>query len=173
MVGSGTTGLPKASPLSIARFYKSASTGPKTFGQRPGPGGDRAYYCIPLYHGTGGISAIENLMSGVSVALAPKFSLSRFWQDCIDSKATIFVYGELYCRRAVWCQGLLGLSWTSRSHPGAGGSWQNTGRQANDYRGSGKETKVNQSEKLYVTCYRRLHRPKKRTIRYDSSGEMA
>ncbi|KAG5993015.1 Isopenicillin N epimerase component 1 [Claviceps spartinae] len=96
MYTSGTTGLPKASPLSIVRFYKSASTGPKTFGQRPGPGGDRTYYCIPLYHGTGGLSAIEDLMSGVSVAIAPKFSLSRFWQDCIDSKATIFVYvGEV------------------------------------------------------------------------------
>ncbi|KAG6311076.1 Isopenicillin N epimerase component 1 [Claviceps purpurea] len=96
MYTSGTTGLPKASPLSIARFYMTASTGPKTFGQRPGPGGDRTYYCIPLYHGTGGLSAIEDLMSGVSVAVAPKFSLSRFWQDCIDSKATIFVYvGEV------------------------------------------------------------------------------
>jgi hypothetical protein len=34
-------------------------------------------------------------MSGISVAVVPKFSLSRFWKDCIDSEATIFLYGEL------------------------------------------------------------------------------
>ncbi|KAG5934007.1 Isopenicillin N epimerase component 1 [Claviceps sorghi] len=93
---SGTTGLPKAAPLSIRRNYVAASTEPKTFGQRPGPGGDKSYYCIPMYHGTGGLAAINDLMSGLSIAIAPKFSLSRFWQDCIDSKATIFVYvGEI------------------------------------------------------------------------------
>lgn len=67
---------------------------PKTFGQRPGPGGDRTYYCIPLYHGTGGIGAMNDLMGGISIAIAPKFSLSRFWTDCIDSQSTIFMYGK-------------------------------------------------------------------------------
>ncbi|KAG5927366.1 Isopenicillin N epimerase component 1 [Claviceps africana] len=96
MYTSGTTGLPKAAPSSIKRNYLSVSTRPKTFGQRPGPGGDKSYYCIPLYHGTGGLAAMNDLMSGSSIAIAPKFSLSQFWQDCIDSKATIFVYvGEL------------------------------------------------------------------------------
>ncbi|KAL2758889.1 hypothetical protein ACRALDRAFT_1075272 [Sodiomyces alcalophilus JCM 7366] len=93
---SGTTGLPKAVPLTVARNYPSASLLPKTFGQRPGPDGDRTYYCIPLYHGTGGIAAMNDLMSGISIAVVPKFSLSRFWDDCIQSRSTVFVYvGEL------------------------------------------------------------------------------
>ncbi|KAG5979637.1 hypothetical protein E4U55_004941, partial [Claviceps digitariae] len=92
MYTSGTTGLPKAACLSVKRNYASASTTPKTFGQRPGPGGDRSYYCIPLYHGTGGLAAMNDLMSGLSIAITPKFSVSQFWQDCIDSKATILVY---------------------------------------------------------------------------------
>ncbi|KAG9249801.1 isopenicillin n-CoA synthetase [Emericellopsis atlantica] len=96
MYTSGTTGLPKAFPLTAARNYPSASLFPKTFGQTPGPGGDRSYYCIPLYHGTGGLAAMNDLMSGISIAIAPKFSLKGFWDDIIDSKATIFVYvGEL------------------------------------------------------------------------------
>ena len=78
----------------MARNYPSASLLPKTFGQKPGPNGDRTYYCIPLYHGTGGIAAMNDLMSGISIALAPKFSLSRFWDDCIESGSTIFVYGK-------------------------------------------------------------------------------
>lgn len=91
---SGTTGLPKAFPLTVARNYQSASLKTKTFGQRRGINGDRTYYCIPLYHGTGGIAALNDLMSGISIAITPKFSLSRFWIDCIESKSTIFVYGE-------------------------------------------------------------------------------
>ncbi|KHO00242.1 isopenicillin N-CoA synthetase [Metarhizium album ARSEF 1941] len=90
---SGTTGMPKASPLAVQRLYMRASVYPRLHGQEPGPGGDKSYYCIPLYHGTGGIGAMEDMMTGTSVALAPKFSLSRFWQDCVDSKATVFVYG--------------------------------------------------------------------------------
>ncbi|KAK2595225.1 long-chain fatty acid transporter fat1 [Conoideocrella luteorostrata] len=96
MYTSGTTGLPKAAPLGIHRNYAAASTSPKSFGQKPGPGGDRTYFCIPMYHGTGGLAVMNDLMGGQSIAVAPKFSLSRFWQDCIDSKSTIFVYvGEL------------------------------------------------------------------------------
>lgn len=37
---------------------------------------------------------MNDLMSGISIAIVPKFSLSRFWKDCIDSQSTIFVYGE-------------------------------------------------------------------------------
>ncbi|KZZ97731.1 isopenicillin N-CoA synthetase [Moelleriella libera RCEF 2490] len=96
MYTSGTTGLPKASPWTAHRQYISASLLPRPFGQRPGLGGDRTYICIPLYHGTGGLAALADMMNGVSIALAPKFSLSCFWQDCIDSEATFFVYvGEI------------------------------------------------------------------------------
>lgn len=85
--------MPKAYAMSVERNYMSSSLFPKTFGQTPGPGADISYYCIPLYHGTGGLGAMGDMMSGLPIALAPKFSLSRFWEDCIDSGATIFIYG--------------------------------------------------------------------------------
>jgi acyl-CoA synthetase (AMP-forming)/AMP-acid ligase II len=134
---SGTTGLPKAFPLTVARNYGSASLFPKTFGQQPGPGADRTYYCIPLYHGTGGIAAMNDLMGGISIAIAPKFSLRQFWTDCIASGSTIFVYGKsmvscrchvvLNCnsRRAgavlVVCAGL--AKRPSTPHPARLGKW--------------------------------------------------
>lgn len=65
----------------------------KTFGQKAGPNGDRTYICMPLYHGTGGLAAMNDMMSGISIAIGRKFSLSNFWLDCIDSKSTIFLYG--------------------------------------------------------------------------------
>lgn len=37
---------------------------------------------------------MNDLMGGISIAIAPKFSLSRFWTDCIDSQSTIFMYGK-------------------------------------------------------------------------------
>ncbi len=50
---------------------------------------------MPLYHGTGGLAAMNDLMGGISVAVVPKFSTSRFWLDCIESRSTIFIYGVL------------------------------------------------------------------------------
>lgn len=85
--------MPKAMPIPVSRHYATASLFPKTFGQTPGPDGDCSFYTIPLYHGTGGFSAMSDIMSGVAIAVAPKFSLSQFWSDCIDSKSTIVVYG--------------------------------------------------------------------------------
>ena len=92
---SGTTGLPKAFAVGIERAYYTASVRRKTFGQIPGPSGDRTYHCMPLYHGTGGFAALIDLMGGMSIAIAPKFSTSRFWLDCIDSDSTISLYGGL------------------------------------------------------------------------------
>jgi hypothetical protein len=38
---------------------------------------------------------MNDLMSGISIAIVPKFSLSRFWVDCIESQSTIFIYGKI------------------------------------------------------------------------------
>ena len=90
---SGTTGLPKAFPFGTARFYMTGAAWLRSMGgQKPGPGGDRYYVCMPCYHGTGGISTMACLTSGISVALAKKFSTSQYWQDVHDSEATILVY---------------------------------------------------------------------------------
>jgi acyl-CoA synthetase (AMP-forming)/AMP-acid ligase II len=53
---------------------------------------DRWYTCMPLYHGTGGITSISNLMSGITNCIGKKFSTSKFWDDIRDSKATWFTY---------------------------------------------------------------------------------
>lgn len=45
-----------------------------------------------MYHGTGGLATAMCLMSGIRVAIAPKFSVSRFWDDIYQSQATFFVY---------------------------------------------------------------------------------
>jgi acyl-CoA synthetase (AMP-forming)/AMP-acid ligase II len=47
---------------------------------------------MPLYHGTGGVTAVTLLMGGYALCIGKKFSTSRFWSDIRDSKATWFVY---------------------------------------------------------------------------------
>ena len=49
-----------------------------------------------MYHGTGAITCIKSLLYGVSVAIAPSFSVSTFWSDIRTSESTFFAYvGEL------------------------------------------------------------------------------
>ncbi|MCJ1401650.1 hypothetical protein MMC11_004867 [Xylographa trunciseda] len=90
---SGTTGLPKAFAFGTARLYMNGAMWLSSIGgQKPGPNGDRYYVCMPCYHGTGGITTMTCLMSGISVAVAKKFSTSQYWQDVYDSRATFLIY---------------------------------------------------------------------------------
>jgi acyl-CoA synthetase (AMP-forming)/AMP-acid ligase II len=66
--------------------------------QKSGPGGDRWYVCMPMFHGTGGLTIIGCMMGGLSAAIGRKFSVSTFWDDIHDSDATIFVYVGEACR---------------------------------------------------------------------------
>ncbi|KAH6644999.1 AMP-binding enzyme [Truncatella angustata] len=88
---SGTTGMPKACTIpAVAGFNHGVS---RQCGLAYVDGENERYYdCMPLYHGTGGISAMTQLLLGTTLCLAPKFSASRFWDDIRDSKATWFVY---------------------------------------------------------------------------------
>lgn len=94
---SGTTGMPKASVMSHFRWLKSYS-GLGALGVRL-KATDTMYCPLPLYHNNAVTVALSSvLVSGASMAIAPKFSASRFWDDCIRYDATAFVYiGEL-CR---------------------------------------------------------------------------
>ncbi|WP_446665905.1 long-chain-acyl-CoA synthetase [Flexivirga sp. B27] len=94
---SGTTGMPKASVMSHFRWLKSYS-GLGALGVRL-KSTDTMYCPLPLYHNNAVTVALGAvLVSGASMAIAPKFSASRFWDDCIRYDATAFVYiGEL-CR---------------------------------------------------------------------------
>lgn len=60
---------------------------------------DIIYNTLPLYHTNGGCIGVGAcLFNGNTVALRRKFSASRFWDDCIETKATVALYiGEL-CR---------------------------------------------------------------------------
>jgi acyl-CoA synthetase (AMP-forming)/AMP-acid ligase II len=87
---SGTTGLPKGCAFTIAR---TRLLGPHLRPYFDGKAGvDCWYNSMPLYHGTGAITSSVALLGGISIALAPKFSVSRFWNDIHDSGATFFVY---------------------------------------------------------------------------------
>ncbi|CAG8302074.1 unnamed protein product [Penicillium salamii] len=89
---SGTTGLPKGCAFTMSRLYTTLYIRRSMMGDTPGPDGDRWYSCMPLYHGTAAISMIACLVMGVSIAIAPKFSVSKFWDDIRDSESTLFVY---------------------------------------------------------------------------------
>jgi fatty-acyl-CoA synthase len=94
---SGTTGLPKASAMSHARWLKgmaglgrlAAHLGPK----------DTLYCCLPLYHNNAlTVSLATVLAGGATLALGRTFSASRFWDEVAAAEATAFCYiGEL-CR---------------------------------------------------------------------------
>ncbi|CAG8973205.1 hypothetical protein HYALB_00006374 [Hymenoscyphus albidus] len=87
---SETTGLPKGVAFQMARhFFNGASYTAGYSLLRPH---DRWYDCMPLYHGTGGVTAIGCLMNGLTVCVGKKFSTSNFWRDIHDFKATFFVY---------------------------------------------------------------------------------
>jgi fatty-acyl-CoA synthase len=93
---SGTTGLPKAASVSHRRIL---NWGGWFAGLADAAPDDRLYNCLPVYHSVGGIVAPCSMLSaGASVALAERFSSSRFWQDVVRFDCTLFQYiGEL-CR---------------------------------------------------------------------------
>ncbi|CAJ2504685.1 Uu.00g120790.m01.CDS01 [Anthostomella pinea] len=88
---SGTTGLPKAVTVPAAAGFMHGCS--KDCGFAYVGGDDERYYdCMPLYHGTGGISGMTQLLTGQTLCVAPKFSVSSFWDDVRESRATWFAY---------------------------------------------------------------------------------
>jgi len=53
---------------------------------------DRWYDCMPLYHGTGGVLAVQMMMIGITLCIGKKFSTTNFWHDVHDSRATWITY---------------------------------------------------------------------------------
>jgi fatty-acyl-CoA synthase len=90
---SGTTGLPKAARFSHARWM-----GGGMYALLGGFAKQDIFYCpLPLYHTVGGVMAVNAVVSaGGTLALARRFSASRFWDDVVAMEATAFQYvGEL------------------------------------------------------------------------------
>lgn len=94
---SGTTGLPKASVMTHYRWFKSlGGMGLASMNMRST---DVLYVSLPLYHNNAlTVSLAAVLGSGACMAIARKFSVTRFWDDIRHHNATGFCYiGEL-CR---------------------------------------------------------------------------
>jgi len=92
MYTSGTTGMPKACAFPTERLWNISTYRQEVNGMRTGPGGDRWYDCMPLYHGTGNTVAVGCLTAGLTLCIGRKFSTSRFWDDIRESGANSFVY---------------------------------------------------------------------------------
>lgn len=55
---------------------------------------DDIVYCpMPLYHSAAGILGVGTcFVGGCTLALRRKFSASKFWDDCVESKATVSTF---------------------------------------------------------------------------------
>ncbi len=96
MFTSGTTGLPKAAKVTHVR----AQNYMRGFGAAAKSGtSDRMFMVLPLYHATGGLCGVGAAISrGGAVIVRRKFSATKFWDEAVKFKATMFMYvGEL-CR---------------------------------------------------------------------------
>jgi len=85
---SGTTGPSKGVMMSHAQCYAFSEQVVKNIGIRSD---DIDYTCLPLFHVNGRLMCIYPCMlAEAQVAVAPRFSLSRFWEDIRYFGATIF-----------------------------------------------------------------------------------
>src|SRR5256885_12574549 len=88
---SGTTGLPKASAMSHARWLKGMA-GLGRMATHLGAD-DTLYCCLPLYHNNAMTVSLSTVLAGgATLALGRSFSASRFWDEVVRSGATAFVY---------------------------------------------------------------------------------
>jgi crotonobetaine/carnitine-CoA ligase len=87
---SGTTGWPKA-VVNPHRAYIAAAMDLRDYVKMKAE--DIIYTCLPLYHANPQVYCVLTaLVTGGSIALAERFSASRFWQDIRAYRATAFSY---------------------------------------------------------------------------------
>ena len=93
---SGTTGPPKAARISHRRVAEWSLWFAGMIDTQPS---DRMFNCLPMFHSVGGVVAIGAMLAGGgSVLIRRSFSASRFWDDVVTHRCTVFQYiGEL-CR---------------------------------------------------------------------------
>ena len=86
MYTSGTTGLPKGVMLSHANLAANARAIAQAHALGPS---DRVLGVLPLYHiNAFAVTMLAPLASGGSVAMAPRFSAARFWDQALQSRCT-------------------------------------------------------------------------------------
>ncbi|PVU93475.1 hypothetical protein BB559_003251 [Furculomyces boomerangus] len=82
---SGTTGRPKAVPLTHANIAKSMRNIAKSYELTPS---DRTFVVMPLFHVHGLIgSVMSSLYAGASIVLPLKYSATIFWNEFIKSES--------------------------------------------------------------------------------------
>ncbi|KAM7533525.1 hypothetical protein Aperf_G00000124930 [Anoplocephala perfoliata] len=87
---SGTTGLPKAAIITFSRYVFMAKAISYFFHLRPN---DIFYIPLPIYHTAGGIVGVgQMLLHGITIVLRTRFSVSKFWSDCIKHNCTVVQY---------------------------------------------------------------------------------
>lgn len=94
---SGTTGLPKASVISHGRWIK----GYAAFGlvNLRLTSTDILYVPLPFYHATAMVVCWSSVIAGgASIVIKNKFSVSDFWQDIKQYRATSFAYVGEMCK---------------------------------------------------------------------------
>ncbi|CAO3683836.1 unnamed protein product [Umbelopsis ramanniana] len=93
---SGTTGLPKPAIVEHTRMNFAGISYMNIHGVH---GTDRVYCCLPLYHSSGQIVATAvAITSGATLVLGRKFSVTKFWEECIRYDVTVMVYIGEICR---------------------------------------------------------------------------
>jgi acyl-CoA synthetase (AMP-forming)/AMP-acid ligase II len=93
---SGTTGLPKPAVVKHHRLRRAGDVFAALARLTPD---DCVYVCLPLYHASATAVGVPMAISArARLALARKFSASRFWSQCREEGVTVCIYiGEL-CR---------------------------------------------------------------------------
>ena len=85
---SGTTGPSKGVMMSHAQCYAFSAQVTRHIGLRED---DIDYTCLPLFHANARfMCTYPCMLAEAQVAVAPRFSLSRFWQDIRMFRATVF-----------------------------------------------------------------------------------
>lgn len=92
---SGTTGLPKAAVVSWEKISVSAGAIARWGGWRPvtHKTPDRYYTAMPLYHSSGFMLNFHlGLQNAVTIIISRKFSVTNFWPEVAQNKATVIQY---------------------------------------------------------------------------------
>ncbi|XP_043209142.1 long-chain fatty acid transport protein 1-like [Amphibalanus amphitrite] len=93
---SGTTGLPKAAIIKHSRYLFMAIGTYHSMGWQQS---DVLYSPLPQYHTSGGCMGTGcALLHGATVVQRRKFSVSRFWADCVQYQCTVAQYIGETCR---------------------------------------------------------------------------
>ncbi|CAH1796473.1 unnamed protein product [Owenia fusiformis] len=92
---SGTTGLPKAAVVTHSKVFKGGNL-IELCGMKHD---DVLYTGLPLYHSAAALIGVGNVVEqGATLVLSPKFSASKFWDDCRKHKVTVIQYIGEICR---------------------------------------------------------------------------